>query len=362
MGIEPATLLKPEEISRIVKTVGIDRFMIELIENLESSFANYDEAVTQIPVRDGFSYTSPVIGLLEWMPILQSGDEMLMKLVGYHPGNPDARALPTILSTFSLFDATHGGLKAILDGTLVTALRTGAASAMASRFLAMPGSSDVGLVGCGAQSITQLHALCQIFEFKSIRYFDTDSSAMDSFKHRCSPFRCQAEFLPSTLAECVSDVDILCVATSVDVNAGPVFEDMTVREHLHINAVGSDFPGKVEIPLPLLQRSYVTPDSYDQAIKEGECQRLNPQQIGLPFTELLAQGKELGLKSKTTVFDSTGWALEDLVVTRLVLKYAEELGVGTEMDLVDASGDPRNPYETFRGSHDVGVEMRVSCR
>ena len=360
MGLEPAIHLKPEEIAALIAEVGLDHFMKELIERLERAFAQFDPDKTQIPVRDGFSYSEPATGLLEWMPILQLGDEMLMKLVGYHPSNPETNGLPTILSTFCLYDGTHGGLKAILDGTLITALRTGAASAVASRFLAKPESSQIGVIGCGAQSITQVHALAQVFEIDQIRYYDLDRGTLQTFEQRCrSSFNCDAEFVSSSPMQCVSEVDILCVATSVEVGFGPVFEDMPVREHLHINAVGSDFPGKVEVPLELLQRSYVSPDCLAQAVKEGECQLLGRQQIGKPITELLQGGGDYGLKENLTVFDSTGWALEDLIVTKQVLEKARDLRIGSTINIADVTEDPKNPYESLSQSPD-NTRLRLS--
>ena len=87
------------------------------------------------------------------------------------------------------------------------------------------------------------------------------------------------------LRELVATADIICTRTSVGVGEGPVFEDGVTRPHLHVNAVGADLPNKFEIPLALLKRSLVVPDFPAQTALEGECQRLEPADIGPPLSE-----------------------------------------------------------------------------
>lgn len=336
--------LSPKHITSVIREVGSNTLIDELIEQLTHAFAEYDAQLMQIPIRAGFKYDQPRTGLLEWMPILNSGSQMLMKIVGYHPKNPELNEIPTILSNFSLYDATTGQLLAILDGTLLTALRTGAASAVASRVLASPDSSEVGIVGCGAQSITQLHALSRVFDIRTVRYFDPDESAIHSFRKRCW-FLENVDFIASEVGEVVSNSDVLCVATSIDVGMGPVFKDVSTKPRLHINAVGSDFPGKTELPLSLVERAYVSPDCLEQAIKEGECQQIPANSIGKSLAELLRLSVDTKLQNSTTIFDSTGWALEDFVVTQIFLRHAKRLGIGDELQSLPMVQDPKNPYE-----------------
>ena len=133
----------------------------------------FDKNYNIIPVRDGFEYKIPEIGLVEWMPILKSGKKAIIKVVGYHPTNPALRNLPTVLSTINAYDTTTGHLDWIADATFLTALRTGAASAIASKVLALPYSKTVGLIGCGAQALTQLHAISLIFDIETVMVYDT---------------------------------------------------------------------------------------------------------------------------------------------------------------------------------------------
>ena len=355
------TVLSQLDIQTIVVQVGVDRLMDELIARLEDAFRSFDPQQTIVPVRDGFNYSSPRSGLLEWMPLLQSGEHVLMKMVGYHPQNPDLSGLPTILSDFSLYNATTGRLEAVVDGTLLTAFRTGAASAVASRFLGSPDSRVVGLIGCGAQAVTQLHALSRVFDVQRVRFFDTDFATMDSFEQRCRQFVSDAKFKMSSIEDVLELSDVISIATTIDIGAGPVFDDMSTQEHLHINAVGSDFPNKFELPLSLLKRSFVTPDVRGQAEVEGECQQLASTDIGEELYQLLQRSDSLSeLKHRLTVFDSTGWVLEDYVVTKLFLEHAREMGLGTKVWMGTRSIDPKSPYVFLAGNKAAGLNLSLA--
>jgi L-lysine cyclodeaminase len=118
-----------------------------------------------------------------------------------------------------------------------------------------------------------------------------------------------------------------------------------MKPSVHVNAVGSDLPGKTELPLALLQRSLVCPDLRVQAVVEGECQQLVDAEIGPELHEVVQQPERFAdWRSRSTVFDSTGFALEDQVVTELLLGHAQRLGIGTRLSLEMLSGDALDPY------------------
>jgi len=144
----------------------------------------------------------------------------------------------------------------------------------------------------------------------------------------------------------VKTADIICTATSIDIGGGPVFTDTDVTPWLHINAVGSDFPGKFEIPVTLLRRSLVCTDFRAQAIKEGECQQLTEREIGPSLVEMVRNPDHYtSARQSISVFDSTGWALEDHVAMQLLMDYAREFGLGNTLELECIGSDARNPYE-----------------
>ncbi len=334
-----------EDIRRVIDAIGLDQVMDSLIDGLQEAFAAYDESSIEVPVRNGFHYEQPKSGLIEWMPVMSRGQHALMKLVSYHPDNPETEGLPTILSTFSLMDTRNGHTIAISDGTLLTALRTGAASAIATRALASGAGGALGLIGCGAQAVTQLHAISRVWSAEMVLYWDVDRAARESFAERVAPWLPDSvRLLETPLDMIVPNVDVLCTATSIAVGEGPLFQRCRTRKGLHLNAVGSDFPGKVEIPRELLHESVVIPDFAAQAIAEGECQQLDLDHVGPELYALLQSGEQPELREMTTVFDSTGWALEDLVAMELLTDWGRELDLGVDFQLESIPADPKNPY------------------
>lgn len=352
-------LLSYQDLQQLVRRVGIDRFMDELIERLTSALSAFDPEETEIPLRAGFHYERPVTGLIEWMPLLKRQDSVLMKVVGYHPNSPLTLQMPTILSVFSKYDPATGHLEAVVDGTFMTAVRTGAASAVASRVLAKSGSRRLGLIGCGAQAVTQLHALSRTFEFEKVLIHDSDPTAMQSFPARVAAFVDRRTGVhEASLERVVGESDILCVATSIGIGEGPVFGELPRLPWLHVNAVGSDFPGKVELPVTLLRESLVCADTLEQARKEGECQQLVPDEIGPDLVELV-RGHEryASFRDQPTVFDSTGWALQDHVALELMLGYAAEYALGSTIQIESMTRDPKDPYEFLDAADETASRL-----
>ncbi len=350
-------LLSSRDLEEIVRRVGRDRMIDELVVRLTDAFAKFDRRRSQIPVRSGFHYRQPAPGLIEWMPLMDLGSHVLLKVVGYHPENPEKRNLPTILSTLAAYDTDSGHLRAIVDGTLLTSMRTGAASAVASRLLASPQSRTLGVIGCGTQAVTQVHAICRSFEIEEILTHDVDPVVEASLASRVAlmvPNDVEFHSLPPS--ELVPRSDILCVATSVGVDQGPVFQACETQAWLHVNAVGSDFPGKIEVPRELLEESFVCPDFLEQARLEGECQQLEPMSIGPEIAEVARDRQAFeSLREQRTVFDSTGWALEDQAALELALDWARAYGIGSEIDLEGTAPDPRDPY-AFLGDESSTVD------
>ena len=343
------------DIQEILRHFGVDWIMMTLIDRLRIAINNYNPQNLSIPVRSGFHYEKPGPGLIEWMPLYhqdEQGGKVLIKVVGYHPSNPGKFNLPTIVSTISEYDTNSGHLCALIDGALATAIRTGAASAVASKLMAKPTSSILGLIGCGTQAVTQLHAISLCFKIERVLFYDIDPNALSSFEKRCSALNVEVDFISTTIEEIVKSSDILCTATSIDIGAGPLFSNIETKPHLHINAVGSDFPGKVEIPIDLLQKCFVCPDFLEQAIVEGECQKLEQKDIGAGLVEVVQNpDKYAYLQNERSVFDSTGWSLEDKVVMALFLDCASELGLGQELEIEHRPGDTKNPYDFLKSEN-----------
>lgn len=342
----PKTLVLPcLALQEITTTIGVDNIMDRLIEELEEVMQNYNIKEITTPTRAGFHYERPNTGLVEWMPIYHHEEKVTIKVVGYHPQNPAKFGLPTIVSTISAYDTATGHLTGVMDGVIPTALRTGAASAIASKYMARPDSSCLGLIGCGAQAVTQIHAISRIFDLKEILVYDINPQAASSLAQRCEMLQINASIKSVTMAEVVANANILITATSIDVGAGPLFDGLPHLKDIHVNAVGSDFPGKTELPLSLLKNSFVCPDFAAQAVVEGECQQLTQEDIGADIVEVVQNPLAYQFaQSMSSVYDSTGWALQDHVTFSLFESLGRELGLGEEMAIESLEGDAANPY------------------
>jgi len=348
------TLLGAEHVAELLRTVGRDRLMDTVIARLADRLAEHDPATVQVRDRDGFRYDKPALGLLEWMPTHEVGGPTVVKLVGYHPTNPLQRGLPSVIATSAMWDSETGHLVAFADATLLTAIRTGAASAVATDLLAATGPIVVGIVGLGAQAVTQLHAISRVREIDRVVAIDVDPTVAATFARRVEFVGVPIEIAPpDRAATIVGDVDVVCTCTSVDVGAGPVVAFAEPRPGLHVNAVGADFPGKLELPRELLARAVVIPDTLAQCLAEGECQQVDPSAIGPSLFELVQSREHAHLRSAVTVFDSTGWAVEDDVALRVALELAGAHGIGVEIALEHLPDDPYDPY--FDGPADPGV-------
>ncbi|MFL6127952.1 MAG: ornithine cyclodeaminase family protein [Mycobacteriales bacterium] len=334
-------LVTQSDLRRIIADAGLDGLMDEVIAALEVALA--DPSTVAVCPRGGFALENERTGVLEWMPAMRPSATATVKMVAYNPDNPEHYRLPTIMASTAVYDSRTGALTALLDATFTTALRTGAASAVATRRLARRGSTVVGLVGCGAQAVAQLHGLSRVLPIRRVLAYDTDPHVLASFARRVAFTGLRVERSdPQTLA---AAADVICTATSAPVGAPPVLpgDPERLRPGTHVNAVGSDLPGKTELPLALLRAAVVCPDYLPQAAIEGECQQLSGEEIGPSLAELVVGGGE-AYRDRLTVFDSTGYALEDQVVTEVVLAHARRLGAWRPLPLFTGTSDARNPY------------------
>ncbi len=351
-----------KHIGALIDRLGIDYLMRTMIDELQQGFREFNPKTQQVRTRDGFHYHAPAPGLLEWMPCMHLGQQITVKMVAYHPQNPRQGKLPTILSTVHIYDPRNGHLRGLIDGTFLTALRTGAASCVASRILARPDSQLIGIIGCGAQAVTQLHALSLHYDVKTVLVQDINPEAEASFADRVRRFISPAtELRPATVEQIVTTSDILVTATSQPPGEAPLFAALETRPWLHVNAIGSDFAGKVELPLQLLGRAFVCPDDRQQAMLEGECQRLTEDQIGPELWELVQRNEPAEQQQQAlTVFDSTGWALEDQIAGNLLLRLAQQQQLGERIQLERITRDPLNPYDQELHQA-LSVEVKASA-
>jgi len=346
-----ARVLDLKALSAVVADAGLDHLLDELIERLFAAFRDHHRDHVTTLARAGFQYDKPDFGLVEWMPAMTNGHRVSIKTVAYHPSNPVERRQPSVLATTSLYDTVDGRLLAICESTFLTAFRTGAASAVATDVLAGQSSRVLGVIGCGAQTVAQIHGVSRVRPIDQVLAYDTNPDVAATLVDRL-PQSVTAEVRvigPDEVAAILTDADIVCTATSNEVGSPPVLRSGPTRPGLHVNAVGSDFPGKIEVDIDLLRRAVVCPDFAEQCLVEGEAQQLTLADLGPDLPRLVADRHRLeSLRDELTVFDSTGWAFEDLIAAELFTEHAERLGVGTEVDLQPTPTDPYDPYESVR--------------
>jgi ornithine cyclodeaminase/alanine dehydrogenase len=254
-----------------------------------------------------------------------------VKWVNAHPRNPRKHGLPAVMAVYIYSDPETARPLAVLDATLITAFRTGAAAAVATRHLARKGATSVGLVGCGVQARTALQALREVMKVADVRLADLSPEAMERLAR-------EEGGTPGTV-EAAAGCDVVVTTTPA---RGPVVRRGWVRPGTHLNAMGADAPGKQELDPRILQDARVFLDDMAQATESGEVNvplhrgELRREELAGTLGEVVA-GRIAGRRGdEITVFDSTGLALQDLAVARLLYEKARANGIGLEVDLVGA--------------------------
>jgi ornithine cyclodeaminase len=228
-----------------------------------------------------------------------------------------------------------------MDGTYLTALRTGAASGAATDLLARRDARVVAIFGAGTQGRTQLEAVCTARSITQVFVFDKERKRAERFVaemgSRGAPIPEEIE-IASSPAEAVRRADILCTATTSTV---PVFEGKELRPGTHINAVGAYTPQMQEVDVETIRRAKVVIDSRDASLAEAgdliiplRQGTITERHIHAEIGEIVA-GRKPGRTSEEeiTYFKSVGVAVQDVAAARRILEKATELGLGTEVEL-----------------------------
>ncbi|WP_432542371.1 ornithine cyclodeaminase [Kineococcus sp. SYSU DK002] len=281
------------------------------------------------------------VGVIELMPTTD-GDQYAFKYVNGHPGNP-AHGLPTVAAFGVLADVRTGYPTFLAEMTLLTALRTAATSALAARWLAPPGVDVMAMVGTGSQAEFQALAMRSQLGVRRLRVVDVDPRAVEKFVRNLAPLGFEVEVCAS-VAEAVRGAGLVTTCTADKQNATVLhLEDLTPGAH--VNAIGGDCPGKTELDPRILDHADVVVEHAPQTRVEGEVQQ---RPADFPVTELwrVVRGERPGRTSptRTTVFDSVGFAIEDFCV----LVHARDAVRGTPfVEDVDLVATPEDPKDLF---------------
>lgn len=327
---------------RLLSTADIQRLvsMTDAIAVVKRAFAELSAGQATVPVRTAVT-TVAHGGTALYMPAYLSASQSLgLKAVAVYPGNRQD-SLPTIFATILMQDAATGRPIALIEGTYLTALRTGAATGAATDLLARQEACRLCLFGTGGQAPTQLEGVCAVRPIEAVTVYGRNTVKAADFieRMRSLPFAQHVEFhLAANPREAVSMADIIVTATSAH---APLFSAVDVRVGTHVNAIGAFTPDMLEVPQELVAGAKVVVDSREACMAEaGDI--LIPIREGLIsashiYAELgeLVAGQKPGRTSATeiTLFKSVGNAVQDLSVGKLALERAERDGLGQVVDL-----------------------------
>ncbi|MDP1853701.1 MAG: alanine dehydrogenase [Candidatus Omnitrophota bacterium] len=294
------------------------------ITAVEEVFFEYGRNRIQMPPKI-YLYLGKYRGDFRAMPAyVEKLDKCVLKWVNVHPDNKKF-GLPAVMAIIILSDPKNGMPLCIMDGTYATAIRTGAAGAVAAKYLARANSKIIGLIGCGVQARAQLAAISKIFSFSMIKIWDTSSGYTKKFIDEINVPGAEI-FKSKAIKECVSGCDIVVTTTP---SRKPLIRLEWLKKGAHINAIGADAPGKEELEPRILKNAKIVVDSWEQARHSGEINvplkkgMITKKDIYADIGEI-ACGRKSGRASENeiTVFDSTGLAIQDVAIADLIYKTA----------------------------------------
>jgi len=307
--------------------------MAECIEAMAGALGALARGEVHMPLRSVVR-GGGTPGLLGLMPAHRDGDQPVfsLKSVCVFPGNP-ARGLDAHQGTVTLFDGETGVPTAILNGSAVTAIRTAAVTALATRLLAREDAQTLAILGSGVQARAHLRALSEVRPFTAVRVHSPNAEHARAFAAETG-----ADAATSA-EEAVDQADVVVLATN---SKDPVLECAWLAPGTHVNAIGASIPSARELDTATIAVSELFVDSRESAANEAGDYRLALQEKAIPGPEhILAElgevviGAHLGRSAPDalTVFRSLGLAVEDLAAAELCVEHARRAGAGTEVDL-----------------------------
>ena len=295
----------------------------ELLDAVEAAFRDVAAGRDRSPLR--MHVELPEGDLLLMPGVREGGAGSTVKLVTITPGNA-SRGLPTIHASVTWLDATTGAPRAVFDGATITAMRTGAASGVATRLLARPDARVLGMLGAGAQAGWQVRAVLAARPIEEVRVFARDEARRRAFADELA-----ADLGPSVTVRAVPDAeaavrgtDVVCAATT---SGEPVFDAGWVDPGCHVNGVGAYRPDMVELPPELFGRAALTAvDARTAAMTEAGDVLAAIASGALAEPELVEIGRVERAWAASrdpqaiTVFKSVGLAIQDVAAVEIAAR------------------------------------------
>ena len=310
--------------------------MNECILAMKDAFAYYSTNRHMTPLRSKVQIEEHEGELLIMPSHIHSpkSEALTIKIVSIYPHNSE-RGLPNLHGVVVVMEPKSGRVLALVDGAVLTAIRTGAASGVATDLLARKNSRYGAIIGAGVQARTQLEAICTVRNMETIWIYDTNEGQIDQMIEEMSGKVAIPKDLRKTASpgEAVHNADIICTATT---SRTPVFDDADLKPGVHINAIGSFTPKMKEVPIATLERSYIVVDSNEASLHEaGEIIEaldsgvVTPEKVEIEIGDIIL-GNQPGRQSpeQITVFKTVGIAVQDAMAARLAVDNAIKEGLG----------------------------------
>jgi len=279
----------------------------DLIPAMEKALIDFSAGKVTQPVRSIISIDPPG-GFLGLMPAL-TPDGLGLKAVTFYPSNAE-RGIPTHMATIFLVDRETGTPLAIMDGRLITEMRTAAVSAAATKLLAAPDAKVLAVLGSGVQARSHVEALRLVRQFEEIRVWSPTRERAERFAREAGATATSAE-------EAVRGADVIVTVTS---SKTPVLRGAWLKTGCHVNAIGACRPDWRELDDEAMS-NVVFVDSREGAMKESGDVILSGAKIYSELGEAFA-GKVPLRANETTIFKSLGMAVEDIAAALLVYRSA----------------------------------------
>jgi alanine dehydrogenase len=306
--------------------------MREAIEVMRDAFAQLTRGEVTQPARVRLDAASEY-GTALVMPCHSTAQKLFsLKFITLFDHNV-SRGLPHIQSTVLLADGCSGASLAVMDGVSLTAIRSGAATGLATEMLARPEATTVAVIGSGVQARTQLEAVCCVRRIQHVLVYDRNAESAGRFADEIQQQLGATVTLAASPSTAVAGADIICTATT---STTPVFDDRDVRRGTHINAIGVFRPDMAEVPAATVCRARVVVDHHASALEEAgdlliplRAGAISEQHFGTELGQLIL-GEKPGRTSvdEITLFKSVGVAIQDLCAAARALANARQLGLG----------------------------------
>ena len=325
-------LLKKEEVSKLIS-------MKEVIGTVEDAYKAFNSNQVIQPPYIGIDLPDHR-GEIDFKLGYNNANEMIsMKSSsGGFANNPAAYGVPNGMGTILLYDAMSCALACVMDGSLITGLRTGAAGAVSVKALARKNAKIVTSIGTGNQARMQIRAINEVMNIEAIHAWDNSPDTLFKYKTDIENEFGIPVVMASSKKEAVEQADILITTTR---GKGSLVEAAWVKPGTHIVAIGTDAKGKQEFEPEIFRNAKIVVDSLAQCVEKGETWHpldkniITKNDIHGEIGEILL-GKKPGRENdeEITIFDSTGMAIQDNTTSAKIYRNAIESKVGTFFEFI----------------------------